>query len=193
MASDDAWRRVKPFKPVVAPLIRYLSDDEIRRLLNACQGAFRDLVHAALLTGCRYGELCRLKVADYNADVETLTIREAKSGQRRHVTLTGEAPELINQLVAGRASGDVIFKRGDSKAWKRAEQLRPMRQACQRAGIVPGSGFPCATPYPRLDPGDARRANGSYCPAARACRHSATMRISHPITLPIRSGRISPG
>ena len=35
------------------------------------------------LTGCRYGELCRLKVADYNADVETLTIREAKSGQMR--------------------------------------------------------------------------------------------------------------
>jgi integrase len=67
--SDDAWRRVKPFKSVDAPVIRYLSDDEIPRLLNACAGAFRDLVHAALLTGCRYGELCRLKVADYNPDV----------------------------------------------------------------------------------------------------------------------------
>jgi len=51
--SDDAWRRVKPFKSVDAPVIRYLSDDEIPRLLNACAGAFRDLVHAALLTGCR--------------------------------------------------------------------------------------------------------------------------------------------
>jgi hypothetical protein len=34
-----------------APVIRYLSDDEIRTLLNACEGAFRDLAHAALLTG----------------------------------------------------------------------------------------------------------------------------------------------
>jgi hypothetical protein len=57
--SDDAWRRVKPFRSVDAPVIRYLTHDEIARLLNACQGAFRDLVHAALLTGCRYGEDCR--------------------------------------------------------------------------------------------------------------------------------------
>jgi hypothetical protein len=43
--SDEAWRRVKPFKPVDAPVIRYLSHDEITRLLNVCQRAFRDLLH----------------------------------------------------------------------------------------------------------------------------------------------------
>jgi integrase len=42
-----------------------------------------DLVHLALLTGCRYGELGRLRVADYNPDVGSLTIRDAKSGQAR--------------------------------------------------------------------------------------------------------------
>jgi integrase len=139
--SDDAWRRVKPFKSVDAPVIRYLSDDEIPRFLNSCAGAFRDLVHAALLTGCRYGELCRLKVADYNRDVETLTIRESKSGQARHVTLTGEAPELFARLVAGRARNEVVFRRDDGRAWKRAEQLRPMREACRGAGIVPAVSF----------------------------------------------------
>jgi len=139
--SDDAWRRVKPFRAVDAPVIRYLTQDEIRRLLNTCEGAFRDLVHAALLTGCRYGELCRLKIADYNPDVETLTIREAKTGQVRHVTLTGEAPELIERLIAGRSPGDMLFKRDDGRGWKRAEQLRPMRDACKRAGIEPAVGF----------------------------------------------------
>ena len=79
--SDDAWRRVKPFRGVDAPVIRYLTTDEITRLLNACSGGFRDLVHAALLTGCRYGELCRLKVADYNRDVGTLTVRIGKGGK----------------------------------------------------------------------------------------------------------------
>jgi integrase len=139
--SDDAWRRVKPFRSVDAPVIRYLSRDEITRLLNACQGAFRDLVHAALLTGCRHGELRRLKVTDYNGDVGTLTVREAKSGQVRHVTLTGEAPELLERLIAGRSPGDALFKRDDGRAWKRAEQLRPMRDACARAAIQPAVGF----------------------------------------------------
>lgn len=139
--DDSAWRRVKPFKSVDAPVIRYLSQDEITRLFNAGGGGFRDLVNAALLTGCRYGELCRLKVGDYNSDVGTLAIREAKSGQVRHVTLTDEAPELIERLVAGRSMGDVLFKRDDGRAWKRAEQLRPMREACRRAGITPAVGF----------------------------------------------------
>src|SRR5262249_54650731 len=89
--SDDAWRRVNPFRSVEAPLIRYLSDDERTRLHNATTGGFRDLTYLALLTGCRYGELTRFKVADYNADVGTLSVRIAKGGKVRHVTLTEEA------------------------------------------------------------------------------------------------------
>jgi integrase len=139
--SDDPWRRVKPFKSVDAPVIRYLSGDEITRFFNGCQGAFRDLAQLALLTGCRYGELCRLKVADYNPDVATLTIREAKSGHVRHVTLTEEAPELIERLIAGRSPHEPILRRDDGRAWKRAEQLRPEREACARAAIAPEVGF----------------------------------------------------
>jgi hypothetical protein len=28
----------------------------------------------------------------------------------------------------------MLFKRGDGRGWNRAEQLRPMRDACKRAG-----------------------------------------------------------
>jgi integrase len=102
---------------------------------------FRTLVHAALLTGCRYGELCRLKVADYNPDVATLTVRESKGGKVRHVTLSSEAVDLIDRLAAGRSPDHPLLQRDDGRAWKRAEQLRPMREICSQAGIAPAVGF----------------------------------------------------
>jgi hypothetical protein len=64
VTSDDAWRRVKPFPNVDAAKIRYLKDDEILRLTNACPEDFRKLVSAALFTACRYGELTRLCAVD---------------------------------------------------------------------------------------------------------------------------------
>ena len=59
----------------------------------------------------------------------------------RHVTLTDEAPELIELLIAGRSPDDRLLRRDDARGWKRAEQLRPMRDACSRAGITPAVGF----------------------------------------------------
>ena len=121
--------------------MRYFSDDERTWLLNACTGEFRDLVYLALLTGCRYGELCRFMVADYNPDVGTLSVRIAKGGKVRHVTLTDEACAFVDRLVAGHAPGEPLLRRNDGCAWKRAEQVRLMREACARAGIVPAAGF----------------------------------------------------
>ena len=34
-----------------------------------------------------------------------------------------------------------MLRRDDGRGWKRAEQLRPMREACGRAGIAPALGF----------------------------------------------------
>lgn len=36
VAGDDAWRRVKPFRGADAARVRYLSDDEARRLATCC-------------------------------------------------------------------------------------------------------------------------------------------------------------
>lgn len=85
--SDVAWRAVKPFHGVDAPRVRFLVKAEAKRLINACEPDFRQMVRAALLTGCRYGELCRLAVGDYNADAGTVYIRISKSGKPRDVFL----------------------------------------------------------------------------------------------------------
>ncbi|MFZ0694105.1 MAG: hypothetical protein WAN51_08140 [Alphaproteobacteria bacterium] len=89
-ASDKAWRRVRPYRDVDAPVILYLTEDEAIRAVNACDKSFRQLVRAALLTGCGYGEFATLKAADFNRNAGTITVRETKSGKPRHVVLTEE-------------------------------------------------------------------------------------------------------
>jgi hypothetical protein len=93
VSSDQAWRRVKPFGKVDEAVVRYLIEVEARRLIQCCVSDFRPLPHAALLSGCRYSELRKLKVSALNPDSGTLAIRLSK-GKVRHVTLTedGLAP-----------------------------------------------------------------------------------------------------
>ena len=140
-ASDEAWRRVRPFQDVDAPIIRYLTEAECVRLVNACEPTFRQLVRAALLTGCRYGELAALRVADFNPDSGTLAVRESKSGKPRHVVLTEEGQIFFAEVAAGRSTNERMFLRDDGHPWGKSHQARPLARACRRAGIKPALSF----------------------------------------------------
>jgi integrase len=141
VASDDAWRRVRPFKAVETARVRYLSETECTRLVNACEPAFRNLVRGGLLTGCRYSELAALHVADFNPDAGVVTIRESKAGKPRHVILTDEGRRFFAQHTAGKLADDSIFTRADGGQWRTSHQRRPMLEACRRAKIKPAVSF----------------------------------------------------
>jgi integrase len=141
VASDDAWRRVKPFRAVEMARVRYLSEAECVRLVNACQPAFRNLVRGALLTGCRYSELTAMHAADFNADAGVVTVRESKMGKPRHVVLTDEGQRLFALLTAGKLGTNPIFGRHDGEVWGKSHQLRRMLEACERAKIKPAISF----------------------------------------------------
>ncbi len=138
--TDVAWRAVKPFREVETARVRYFTVDEARRIVNASQGAFRTLVNAALFTGCRYGELGRLRVADFNADAGTVFVGRSKSGKARHVVLTDEGQTFFRQVTAGRDGGDLLLEKEGGGAWGASHQLRPMKEACAGARIKP-AGF----------------------------------------------------
>jgi integrase len=141
VANDEAWRKIKPFRNVDAPKIRYLDVTECQRLINACDPDFRPLVRAALLTGCRYGELVRLKVNDFNSGNGTLYINETKNGKPRSIPLTGEGVTFFNQNTAGKLGNDSIFVRDDGEAWGVSHQCRRLRDACKIAKIEPTISF----------------------------------------------------
>ena len=139
--SDDAWRRVEPFEEADAPRVRYLSIDECRRLIDAAEAGFRDLVRAALLTGCRFGELASVRVRDFNPDAGTLHIRTSKTGRGRHVVLHDEGIELFTHLSAGRRGVELMLRKADGDRWGKSNQTRPMAEACARANIEPAANF----------------------------------------------------
>ena len=72
LKSDNEWRRVKPFAAVDVAKLRFLNDDEIKRLIIAADPAFRPMMQAALLTGARYGSLIAARVKDFDAPSRTL-------------------------------------------------------------------------------------------------------------------------
>ena len=140
-ATDEAWRRVKPFKGVDAAKISYLDLEQAARLLQLDDSDFHRLVRAALLTGCRYGELTALRVGDYLPDSQAIHVRESKSNKARHVYLTEEATAFFAAMAAGRPAGELLFLRADGLAWASSQQDRRMREACKAAQIEPAVSF----------------------------------------------------
>ena len=141
VTTDEAWRKVKPFRAADAPVIHFLSEDECRRIVNATKGRFHDLVRGALVTGCRYGELIRMRVADFNASAGTVTVRLSKSGKPRHVVIADEGRALFEQVTAGRPSQDLIFRRDDDGPWGPSHQQRPLAEASGIAKLDPPATF----------------------------------------------------
>lgn len=114
--------------------------------MNACDGAFKDLVKGALLTGARYGELARIQVQDFNPTAGTVHIVESKSGKDRQVALTEDGQAFFAGLTAGRPANELVFQRDTvdrrsraelGNAWGSSDHIRPMKAACEAAGIVP--------------------------------------------------------
>jgi len=152
---DDAWRLVKLFRGADAPKVRYLSDDECVRLVNACPPDFRALVTGALLTGCRYGELSTMRVGDLDHQAGSVNIPRSKSGKARHVVLTDEGRDFFARIARGKATDAPLFERDaigkqatrmapavrHRARWGASDQFRAMAEACAAARIAPAVSF----------------------------------------------------
>lgn len=99
--DDNPMRRItKPKEP--RGRVRFLSDDERVRLLEACKGTschyLYPVVVLALSTGMRHGEILNLRWSDVDLDRARIILQDTKNGERRSVPLTGHALEEIERL-----------------------------------------------------------------------------------------------
>lgn len=112
--------------------VRYLSEDELSRLLVACKASRNPKLYAmvllALSTGCRRDEILGLRVTDVDLVRRVVRLRDTKNADPRAVPLTGPAFAVIQELLsAQRPDTELLFSRRDGKrpvniraVWERA-------------------------------------------------------------------------
>ncbi|MEN8204378.1 MAG: tyrosine-type recombinase/integrase [Pseudomonadota bacterium] len=133
VATDREWRRVKPFKDVGGVRILFLTDKQVKRLLEKSDGAFKNLLEAAKLTGARYGELTNILVADLDAKHGTLSL-DGKTGARL-CYLSDEALTWFKQQAKDKLPKALLLPKDDGMVWGKSHQARPMKAVVKAAKL----------------------------------------------------------
>lgn len=99
--EDSPMRKVsKPKEP--RGRVRFLSDDERKRLLKACKDTphpyLYTIVVLALATGMRQGEIMAIRWDDVNIKDGFIILHETKNGERRRIPLAGHTKEIMKAL-----------------------------------------------------------------------------------------------
>lgn len=93
-------------------VVRFLEDDERRRLLDACRAAawpkLYGLVLLALTSGARRGELLALRWRDVDLERSLAYLRQTKNGDEGSIVLTPAVAAELRSYKRGK-SDDIVF------------------------------------------------------------------------------------
>ena len=120
---------------------RFLSDDECRRLLDACRASSWPrlylLVLMALTTGARKGELAGLTWADVDLERAEASVGRTKNGDPRVLPLV---PAVVEQLEKFKAGGPTLVFRSPRSA-ERLFRFEPKFHEAMHLARIKGATF----------------------------------------------------
>lgn len=97
MDGDNPCSKI-PNKPEAKPRLRYLSKEEIKKLLATCETHHvRDAILLSLHTGGRKQEVWKLKFSDINWKKNHMTFLNTKSGKPRSIPMNRTIREVLNR------------------------------------------------------------------------------------------------
>ena len=133
----SAWRDVKPFKGAANRRDLFLDLAQRRALLAAVSGALRNLLSAAMFTGCRAGELVGALCKQFDVRTSILTVT-GKTGPRP-VVLSANAAGFFAAQTNSRGADDYLLVRDDGKRWGHSDWDELVRDAAIRAELPAGT------------------------------------------------------
>lgn len=94
--------------------VRYLSDDETSRLLDALRPDVREVVITALLSGMRRGEILGLKKSSVDFSAQVFKLTETKTNKARYVPIHDSLIPILRQAME-RSKSDYVFTNSAGK------------------------------------------------------------------------------
>lgn len=133
-ATERPWRSLKRIPVNHSPRTIFLTREECRRLLRHCTPALRRLVLAGLYTGCRVGELGKLRVEDVGFQSFGVRIDAFKRSPARFVLLPDEGMAFFLSCCDGKAPRDHVFTSDMGMVWRK-QHTALFRRAVSKAGL----------------------------------------------------------
>ncbi|MEJ5226855.1 site-specific integrase [Thermodesulfovibrio sp.] len=127
-------RKVKPLQGETKRL-KYLTKEEIDKLLMNCDRHLYPIVFIAIYTGMRKGEILNLKWSQIDLKNGIILLDKTKNYERREIPISDSLKALFKQLHSQRRlNTDYVFVNPDTG--KRYHNLkRSFNTACRKAGI----------------------------------------------------------
>lgn len=126
--TDQPWKSVDKFEDTHFAREDFLNAEEVKKLLDYTAGYFHDLVKAGILTGARYGELCKLKVLDLDKANNLLNIPKSKT-KARTFPLTKATKSFFSKLAKNKLPEAPLLTKNGIDPWAHGDQTNLMRQA----------------------------------------------------------------
>jgi integrase len=140
--EDSPLRRVtKPKEP--RGRVRFLSEEERQRLLDACQASKNPYIYPvvvlALSTGARKMEILMLRWRDIDLQRQVITLHDTKNGERRVLPLQGHALALMQHHgKLRRIDSPFVFP---SRNGKQSFDIRRAWEAALKKAYIPDFCF----------------------------------------------------
>ena len=125
-AKENPVKKVDMMKEPPGRL-RYLTTEEIDKLLDNCTEHLKPIVIIALNTGMRKGEIIALKWGDIDFDNKRIIVQNSKNNEKRVLPINKTAYKAIKDMYKNNYQNERLFNIGDCR--------KSFKTALRKAGI----------------------------------------------------------